>query len=166
MVLTEFIFFDFEENLTSILKERLHIAFSSASLDPSQFIHFIPFLEKEGFHSLLQQAHIYLDTIGFSGFNTAIQALICHLPIVTIEGSYMRGRLASGILHHSDAEYIERTVELIQNQEKRNAYKTRIAENIFILFNDLAPIRQLETLLIRLVKGQEIDVIAKNFIND
>lgn len=171
----QFIFFDFEENLTSILKERLHIAFSSASLDPSQFIHFIPFLEKEGFHSLLQQAHIYLDTIGFSGFNTAIQALICHLPIVTIEGSYMRGRLASGILHrmnlsdlicHSDAEYIERTVELIQNQEKRNAYKTRIAENIFILFNDLAPICQLETLLIRLVKGQEIDVIAKNFIND
>ena len=41
---------------------------------------------------------MYLDSIGFSGFNTALQAVECGLPIVTREGRFMRGRLASGIL--------------------------------------------------------------------
>jgi len=58
---------------------------------------------------------VFLNTIGFSGFNTAIQANECALPIVTIEGKFMRGRLASGILKRismgelvtkSEAEYI------------------------------------------------------------
>ena len=153
----QFIFFDFEENLTSILKERLRMVFSNSNLEMTQFVHFVPFLKKEEFHDLMQKAHLYLDTIGFSGFNTAMQALLCDLPIITIEGEFMRGKLASGILHriglsdlvcHSTSEYIDQVVELIQNQHKRNDYRNQISKNLHVVFNDLEPIRALETLLI------------------
>ena len=154
----QFIFFDFEENLTLILKERLRTAFSNSNLEMTQFVHFIPFLKKEEFHGLMQKAHLYLDTIGFSGFNTAMQALLCDLPIITIEGEFMRGKLASGILRRmgmpdlicqSTTEYIDRAVEFIQNQGMRNKYKKQISKNLHIIFADQEPIRSLETLLLK-----------------
>ncbi len=157
----QFVFFDFDENLTAILKERLQTAFAHAKLDASQFLRFIPFLRKEEFYGLMQKADLYLDTIGFSGFNTAMQALICDLPIVTIEGSRMRGRLASAILNRiglqdlacqSDSAYIDLIVELIQNQPLLNSYKEKIAKSKIILFDDLGPIRALEDFLIQQIR--------------
>ena len=157
----QFIFFDFDENLTALLKERLQTAFAHAKLDASQFLRFIPFLKKEEFYGLMQKADLYLDTIGFSGFNTAMQSLICDLPIVTIEGSRMRGRLASAILNRigledlvcqSDSAYIDLVVELIQNQHLLNSYKEKIAESKTILFDDLEPIRALEDFLIQQIR--------------
>jgi predicted O-linked N-acetylglucosamine transferase (SPINDLY family) len=133
------------------------MVFSNSNLEMTQFVYFVPFLKKEEFHDLMQKAHLYLDTIGFSGFNTAMQALLCDLPIITIEGEFMRGKLASGILHriglsdlvcHSTSEYIDQVVELIQNQHKRNDYINQISKNLHVVFNDLEPIRALETLLI------------------
>ena len=153
----QFIFFDFDKNLTPILRERLQAAFTDAQLDANQFLHFIPFLKKEEFYGLMQKADLYLDTIGFSGFNTAMQALICDLPVVTIEGARMRGRLASAILHHiglenlvchSDHTYIDLVVELIQNEPLLHPYKEKIAKSKAALFNDLEPIKALEKFLI------------------
>ena len=59
---------------------------------------FIPTLDRARFFGLMQRAHLMLDTLGFSGFNTAIQAIECGLPVVSREGEFMRGRLGSGIL--------------------------------------------------------------------
>lgn len=159
----QFIFFDFEENLTSILKKRISESFAIAKMDVNKFVRFIPFLRKDEFNSLMQQADLYLDTVGFSGFNTAIQALMCNLPIVTIEGNFMRGKLASALLRrmnlddficHSNAEYIKKAVELIENQELLNNYRARIAQNNPIIFNDLEPIRRLEILLTKMVRDK------------
>ena len=154
----QFVFFNFDENLTAILKERLQVAFKNAGLDANQFLRFIPFLKKEEFHGLMKEADLYLDTIGFSGFNTAMQAIACNLPVVTIEGARMRGRLASAILNHinlpglacnSSNEYIDLVVELIQNRALLNSYRNKIAQSKSILFNDLMPIRALEKFLIQ-----------------
>ncbi|MBU3627450.1 glycosyltransferase family 41 protein [Polynucleobacter sp. AP-Reno-20A-A9] len=154
----QFIFFNFEANLTSILKERLQLAFANAQLDANQFLRFIPFLKKEEFHGLMQKADLYLDTIGFSGFNTALQAIACDLPVVTIEGARMRGRLASAILHRigledmvcrSVGDYIHLVVELIQNPELLNSYRDKIAQPKVLLLNDLEPITALEDFLIQ-----------------
>ena len=154
----QLIFFNFNENLTAILKVRLQEAFELAQLNPDEFIRFIPFLKKEEFHSLMQKADLYLDTIGFSGFNTAMQALSYDLPIVTIEGSKMRGRLASAILHrmqleelvcHSDLAYIDLVVKLISDRSLLEVFKAKIAQSKSILFNDLEPIRALENFLIQ-----------------
>lgn len=154
----QFVFFNFDENLTSILKERLRITFANAQLDANQFLRFIPFLRKEEFHGLMQEADLYLDTIGFSGFNTAMQAIACNLPVITVEGSKMRGRLGSGILDRiglrelicpSDTAYIDLVVQLIQNQELLSYYRDKIAKSKSILFADLEPIKALEDFLIQ-----------------
>lgn len=154
----QFVFFNFDENLTGILRERLYQAFADADLDASQFLRFIPFLNKQEFHGLMRRSDLYLDTIGFSGFNTAIQAIECELPIVTIEGSKMRGRLASALLYAMDLQemvcdtdlaYIDLVVKLSQNTELRKAYKTKIAKSKMLLFNDLAPIKSLEEFLLQ-----------------
>jgi predicted O-linked N-acetylglucosamine transferase (SPINDLY family) len=157
----QFVFFNFSENFTAILKERLIESFRKANLDANQFLRFIPFLKKEEFHGLMQASDLYLDTIGFSGFNTAMQALTSGLPIVAFEGPQMRGRLASSILSRmglkqlvcsSESEYIDLIVELLQNRELLNSVKIKINQSKDVLFNDLDPIRELEKFLIEQVQ--------------
>ena len=118
----------------------------------------IPFLKPEEFNGLMLEADIYLDTINFSGFNTAMQAVACDLPIVTIEGRWMRGRLASAILRKldlgeficdNDNDYINTAVKLIQSEKLRKEYRARISKRKEVLIGNMAPIRALENFLIR-----------------
>jgi len=153
----QFIFFNFDKFLTPILMERIEQAFSKNQLYPNDFIRFIPFLKQEEFFGLMQKADVYLDTIGFSGFNTAMQAIECNLPIVTMAGGRLRSRLAGAILNKmglselickTEVSYVDLVVELIQNPELLSSYKTMIEESKMSLFNDLEPIRALENFLI------------------
>jgi len=153
----QFVFFNFQNELTSILGDRLHAVFKDANLNPNDFIRFIPFLKKPEFYGLMLKSDLYLDTSGFSGFNTAMQAIACNLPIVAKEGQYMRGRLASAILRnlgldslvsHTNHDYIDSVVKLIQNKELLKSYQEKIAQSKFSLFNNLDPIKALENFLI------------------
>ena len=94
-----FVFFTHHRRaLTDRLRTRLQHAFAAQGLEAERFVVFVPWLSKAGFLGLMSQAHVCLDTIGFSGFNTALQAVQAGLPLVAREGRFMRGRLASGIL--------------------------------------------------------------------
>ena len=104
----------------------------------------------------MQQADVFLDTLGFSGFNTAMQAIECDLPIVTMAGEFMRGRLAAGILQrinlpelitHSTEEYIALAVRLAQDSTYRASIVAQIQANRDVLFNDVLPVRELEAFL-------------------
>ena len=44
------------------------------------------------------QCDLMLDSIGWSGGNTTLEALAQDLPVVTFEGALMRGRVSAGIL--------------------------------------------------------------------
>lgn len=150
----QFIFFTHRfANLSVRLRHRLQAAFAKAGLDPARFIVFVPWQDKARFHALMKRADVYLDTIGFSGFNTALQAVSCGLPVVTREGRFMRGRLASGILRRMGLpgliardldEYADIAVELASDTSERGAMRRRLAANSDILFDDLAPVRSLE----------------------
>jgi predicted O-linked N-acetylglucosamine transferase (SPINDLY family) len=135
---------------------RLETVFSDAGLRLRDFAIEIPWLKKPHFNSLMRQAHVYLDTIGFSGFNTAMQAVECGLPIVTLDGRYLRGRLASGVLKRmgvmgtvasTEMEYVALAVKLAQDSSLRLALRARIEQSRHLLFNDFAPIRALEEFL-------------------
>jgi protein O-GlcNAc transferase len=145
------------ECMSEMLRRRLEIVFTRSGLDFGKFVVFIPWQKQAEFYGLMQQVDVYLDTIGFSGFNTAMQAIECGLPIVTREGRFMRGRLASGILKRmglpeliaeSEEDYISLAVKLARDSEYRSLVRKRIEANRHILFNDTAPIRALETFLI------------------
>lgn len=80
------------------LFDRLAAAFRSGGLDPAEYLRMVPWLAPGKFAGLLQAMDIYLDCPAFSGYTTAWQAIHAGLPIVTIEGAYLRQRLAAGLL--------------------------------------------------------------------
>lgn len=95
-----FLFVEFQGQNAQMrcLIERIGRAFRDRGLDPSRFIRAIPYLERAEFFSLLDSCDVYLDCPGFSGYTTAWQAVHRGLPIVTLEGEFMRQRLAAGLL--------------------------------------------------------------------
>jgi protein O-GlcNAc transferase len=152
-----FVFFNHVyENLSDALEQRLAAAFERADLHFPLYGTFIPRLSRPDFHGLMRQADVCLDTLGFSGFNTAIQAVECGLPLVTREGRYLRGRLASGVLKRlgltelvapSDSDYVELAVKLAQDAGYRERIRGRLAASRQALYDDVAPVRALEDFL-------------------
>jgi predicted O-linked N-acetylglucosamine transferase (SPINDLY family) len=152
------IFFKDEGNRSSeILRVRLEREFNAANLVLSDYVVFIPWLKLEEFYGLMKRADVLLDTIGFSGFNTALQSVECALPIVTREGKFMRGRLACGILKRigmleliadSDDSYIELVIRLAQDKIYRNQIKEKMIASRNILYDDFEPIHAFEQFLI------------------
>jgi predicted O-linked N-acetylglucosamine transferase (SPINDLY family) len=137
-------------------KLRLRLARAFGAADFERFVSFVPWQAKPQFHGWLEAADVYLDTVGFSGFNSALQAIECGLPVVTREGRFMRGRLASGILKRlglgelvaqTDDEYVEAAVRLAREPAYRKHISAEIAKRRGVLFNDRSPIDALEDLL-------------------
>jgi protein O-GlcNAc transferase len=94
-------------------------------------------------------ADVYLDTQGFSRFNTVMQAVECELPVVAYEGRFMRGRFASGILRYigldelvsrDDAEYVRTAVALAQSKELRESVRARLRSGRQRLYRDRAAV--------------------------
>jgi protein O-GlcNAc transferase len=142
--------------LTTRLRDRLRSAFSERGVDFDHCVRFLPWQADDAFRALLCGMDVYLDTIGFSGFNTAMQAVEANLPIVTCEGRFLRGRLASGILRRMGLDelvaddhdgYIERAVRLAREPDYRHGIRQRMAAACSVLYEDLEPIRALERFL-------------------
>lgn len=150
----QLVFFKVESaDLSDRLRRRLEVVFAKSHLNIDEFVKFIPWQSGPAFDGLLTRADIFLDTIGFSGFNTAMQAIERGLPIVCREGRFLRGRLASGPLRRmgldelvvkSEEEYIALAVRLVQDREYRDQIRRRMEAKRHILFEDIAPIRAME----------------------
>jgi predicted O-linked N-acetylglucosamine transferase (SPINDLY family) len=146
------------EVLSQRLERRLRAAFARAGLDFDRHAVFLPWQTAPAFRAVLAAADLYLDTLGFSGYNTALQAIRCGLPVVTRDGRFMRGRLAAAILRQidldeliapTDAAYVELVVALAGDARRREALRERIRAASGRLFEDEAPIRALERFLER-----------------
>ncbi len=155
----QFVFFvdPKRRELSEKLRLRLAHVFKQAGMDFARYGVFAPWQNRAAFHGLMQRADVFLDTIGFSGFNTAAQALECGLPVVTQEGRFMRGRFASGILRHigipeliaaDDEAYAAFAVRLASESEYRAAMKSRIALSRGKMFDDVGAVRALEDFLV------------------
>jgi predicted O-linked N-acetylglucosamine transferase (SPINDLY family) len=80
------------------LHERLAAAFRAEGLDPDAHLRVMPWLQRAEFLGFLDQMDVYLDCPAFSGYTTAWQAAHRGLPIITLEGEFLRQRLAAGLL--------------------------------------------------------------------
>jgi predicted O-linked N-acetylglucosamine transferase (SPINDLY family) len=138
------------------LRERMARSFSAAGLDLQAHAVFVPWQSRPQFYGLLSQADVFLDTMGFSGFNTALQAIECGLPVAAYEGRFLRGRLASGILRRmglddlvaaDDTAYVETAVRLAQDAAWWGSVRERMAAAAPALYGDAEPVRALEKFL-------------------
>ena len=101
----------------------------------------------------MRGADVFLDSIGFSGFNTAVQALHAQLPVVAWEGEHLRARLASGVLRHLGLDdgvagdtttYVDIATRLAADPAAREDYRRRLQPQMARVFDDRAPVRALE----------------------
>jgi len=148
-----------DSEVNPLLEQRLARRFSAAGLHFADCVTFIPTLDRARYFGLMQRAHLLLDTLGFSGFNTAIQAIECGLPVITREGRFLRGRLASGVLKRMTlTELIAPTeqdyVNLAVRMGRDGTYRTRAQQLITswrnVLYGDPSPVRTLEEWLLQL----------------
>jgi protein O-GlcNAc transferase len=128
-----------------LLQARITQAFEAAGLNVMDHVRFIDWLEFPEFHGLLRQADVMLDTIGFSGYNTAVQAMECGLPLVTREGRFLRGRLASGVLRRmglqelivqTKTDYVNLVVRLATDHDYQVHIRHEIERRRPVLFDD------------------------------
>ena len=138
------------------LEQRLERRYAQAGLRFADCVTFVPTLDRARFFGLMQRAQLMLDTLGFSGFNTVIQAVECGLPVVGREGEFMRGRLGSGILRRmgmdalvatSDEAYVELAATLARDAARRLKLRDEMIARRGVLFGDLEPVRALERFL-------------------
>jgi protein O-GlcNAc transferase len=135
------------------LEKRLRAAFARGGVDFDAHVTIVPFLDHARFFGLMRKATLMLDTLGFSGFNTALQGIECDLPVLAFEGGFLRGRLASGILRELElpelvatdtTEFVQKAVELAKDPETVRVLRGKIIERRAKLFRNLSPIRALE----------------------
>jgi protein O-GlcNAc transferase len=133
------------EALSDIFRARIVKLFEAAGLDVKHHVRFLSWLEPPDFHALLRRADVMLDTIGFSGYNTAAQAMECGLPLVTREGRFLRGRLASGVLRRmgleelivpTEADYVDLVIKLVTDRDYRAHIRHEIEQRRPVLFDD------------------------------
>jgi len=136
---------------------RLRGRFSAVGLDPERHLRMLPWLPQGKFLGLMRRADVYLDTIGFSGFNTAMQAIESELPLVAYEGRFMRGRFASGILRQlgldelvavDRAQYVRHVERLVTDRSFHADVRRCLRERRQRLYRDQTTMRALTDLIV------------------
>ncbi|MDX2104128.1 MAG: tetratricopeptide repeat protein [Alphaproteobacteria bacterium] len=86
------------EHVTTAFRLRLDRAFTEAGLLLEEHVMILPRLSLAEFRHVLAAADLALDSMDFAGFNTAIEAMVAGLPLVTHAGGLMRGRFGAALL--------------------------------------------------------------------
>ncbi len=149
-------------SLTELVKNRLLEKFAQQELNGEDYLHFYPLMDRDAFFSVHFKHDIILDTLGWSGGNTAFEAVACGMPIVTWPGPMMRGRHSYAILRRlgleeiiaqSPDDYVEIATRLALDPTWRNAVSEKITKNKRAIYNDKDAIRDFEKFIDAAVHG-------------
>jgi predicted O-linked N-acetylglucosamine transferase (SPINDLY family) len=152
------------QTLSQRLEQRLRAAFLAAGVDFDASVVFIPWQPQAAFFALLDRTDVYLDSMGFSGFNTTMQAVERACPIVAFEGAFMRGRFASAILRQmgldawiatSADHYADLVVSLVMDPVARDGVKKTLRVRRASLFGDRETVTVLGQHVLRLCSDSD-----------
>lgn len=123
---------------------RLGTAFADKGLDASRHLVFLPILSRPAYLQVNMACDVMLDSLHWSGGNTAVDALSCNLLPVACPGALMRGRQSHAMLSllgleedlscASPAEQLTRTVQLASDGERRRDLQSVLAARLESLF--------------------------------
>jgi predicted O-linked N-acetylglucosamine transferase (SPINDLY family) len=144
-----FVFIEYPHGdvVTGIFRERLNAAFANAGLDAARHCTFVPTMSMARFAAICRVADVFLDSLGWSGCNSTLEALACDLPVVTMAGDLMRGRHSAAILTMlgmpeliaaTPEAFVALAAELGRDPERRRALSARIARDKHRLYADQA----------------------------
>ncbi len=152
-----FLFFrDPSERKTRQFADRLARAMREQGIAPRGQVKFLPRSDPLGFRALIQMADVLLDTQHWSGGNTALDALACGVPLVTLPGEFMRGRQSAAMLRAmgldelvagSSEEYLARALHLAAAPGERERLETLMHQRRGAVFDRPEAIAALSQLL-------------------
>ena len=147
--------------VTEIFQARLERAFAAHGLTASNHCVFLDRLGQSEFVAAMGLCDVFLDSIDWSGCNSALESLPHDLPIVTVPGALMRGRHSTAILKMMGItetiagtvdDYVAIAARLANDPHERQALSRRIAENKQRVYRDRACITALEDFLDRVAR--------------
>ena len=133
-------------------QQRLQAAFAAAGLESDRVLMLLPQSQTD-FWNLNQVCDVFLDSFGWSGGHTTLEAIACDLSIVTLPGEFMRGRHSAAILQmlgvtetiaSSEANYIEIAVRLGLDPNWRSGLISRMRDRHDHLYDDRSCVRAME----------------------
>lgn len=148
--------------LTAKFRTRLTGIFAAAGLDFAQRATMLGPLALPDYLALNSICDVYLDSPGWSGGNTSLEALAWGLPMVSLRGQWMRGRHTAAILEQMDMGawvaddpdgYVEKAVALGTDSGLRKRVRGQLLERSAMVYGDLAPIRSLESFLLGILNS-------------
>lgn len=125
-------------------ERRLRRALDEHGIDPSR-TRIYATLPVEAYRQTLADADLMLDTVGFSGGITTLDALWQERPWLTVPGTCMRGRQSAAMLQRlglddlvaeSADDYVDRAIALAASPERRADLAKTIAARKSVLFDD------------------------------
>ena len=84
--------------ITEQFMRRIERAFSQYGIATRERVRVLPPVAHDDYLRINLVCDAMLDTLHWSGGNTSLDALACGLPIVTLPGTFMRGRQSAGML--------------------------------------------------------------------
>ncbi|MGE4552478.1 MAG: hypothetical protein AB7D57_05170, partial [Desulfovibrionaceae bacterium] len=142
--------------LTARFRARLERAFAAAGLAPDRHMVLLPHQPPERYRALTACCDAFLDSLGWSGFNTAMEAAEAGLPMLTCPGDCLRARHALAVVRGlglDDAvaadpdQYVAMAARLARDRAWRADLAERVRAAAPRLWRDAAPIRALEAWL-------------------
>jgi len=149
-----------DDILAQLLQNRIKQAFERAGLGSETSCIFLGRLGFNDYLSLLSLSNASLDTIGFTGSNTTLQAIACGLPVVTLPTELMRGRQSYGIFKtlgimdtvaSDEGEYIEIAVRLGIDNAWRESISQKMRLNHHLVYDDITCVKELEQFFVEAV---------------
>jgi len=142
-------------------RKRLKLSFAKCGLNADEYCVFIPKMNRLDYLNLNILGDVFLDSLGWSGGITTLEAIACGLPIVTMPGELMRSRHSYGILTQlgvsdtiarDEDEYTSIAARLGNDHNFKNDILLRMNESQSKIFNCKNGIQGLESFYKSLIK--------------
>src|SRR5687767_5295484 len=121
--------------------------------DVAERIRFLPKMPRGDFLELLACSDVMLDPFPFGGGHTSYEALALGLPVVTLPGEFLRGRLTHAmyqqmgygeLLAAGVDEYVRMALRMGTDERERKKASAAILESCGVLYGDKGMVRELE----------------------
>jgi CRISPR-associated protein Csy1 len=148
------LFEDGRPHVDAAFRNRIEGVFAKHGLDPAFFLRIQRRFGYDEFLRFLTTADVILDTPHWSGGRTSFDVMACGLPVVTLAGSFSRGRQTAGMLRIAglgdliarDADdYVERAIRIGSDRERRERLGKALIASLPIVCGGAEVIRGLES---------------------
>ncbi|RFC35456.1 MAG: putative O-linked N-acetylglucosamine transferase, SPINDLY family [Candidatus Nitrotoga sp. LAW] len=161
-------------SITCAFMKRLESALNESGMEKGGQIKILPRMAHENYLRVNMLCDVMLDTLHWSGGNTTLDAIACGLPVVTLPGSFMRGRQSYGMLKcmglneliaHDYKDYVEIATRLGTDRAWHQQIVQQIITSSDAIFAVETPLRQMEQFFVAALNARPSSPPSDNHCN-